>query len=193
MGVFDNIFGKKQKNPEQEPKNIPFDDVPLDTHFVEQFKSKGGKFLYCTQKEEVLEYLQNIFKENAWKSAKCFEEELNKDLNVIGIENKNNAVALYTKCEHLIVEDGSILFSSNQLKDAKLTHYPINFIVFATTRQLIHNKDKALSSIKHRFKKEIPTNISPIKDYLPFKKDPNFLSYGNTNSKNLYLLLLEDL
>lgn len=193
MGLFDNIFRKKQKNPEEESKKTSAVDVALDTHFVQQFKNKGGKFLYCTQKEEVLEYLQSIFKENVWESAKCFDENLNKNLNIIGIENSNDAVVFYTTCEHLIVEDGSILFSSNQLKDAKLTHYPINFIVFATTRQLIHNKDKALTSIKHRFRKEIPTNISPIKDYLPYKKDPNFLSYGNTNSKNLYLLLLEDL
>ena len=193
MGLFDNIFRKKQKNPEEESKKTSAVDVALDTHFVQQFKNKGGKFLYCTQKEEVLEYLQSIFKENVWESAKCFDENLNKNLNIIGIENSNDAVVFYTTCEHLIVEDGSILFSSNQLKDAKLTHYPINFIVFATTRQLIHNKDKALTSIKHRFRKEIPTNISPINDYLPYKKDPNFLSYGNTNSKNLYLLLLEDL
>ena len=72
-------------------------------------------------------------------------------------------------------------------------HYPANFIVFATTSQLIKSKDNALSSIKHRFSKAIPSNISAIKDYMPHKKDPNFLNYGNTNSKNLYLLLLEDL
>ncbi len=193
MSFFNKIFSKKQKFQEQESVKKNTGEVSPDTLFVEQFKNKGGKFLYCTKKEEVLEYLQNIFKENSWESVLCYDELLNKDLSVIDIQKDDNAVVYYTSCEHLIAEDGSILFSSNQLKETKLTYYPLNFIVFATTSQLIHNKDKALSSIKHRFKKKIPSNISAIKDYLPHKKDPNFLNYGNTNSKNLYLLLLENL
>ncbi len=193
MSLFDKIFRKKSENKKHNSsKNVTL-EVALDTLFVQQFKDKGGKFLYATQKEEILEYLQSVFEENVWESALCFDRDLITNLDVINIKKADNAKVFYTTCEHLVVEDGSILFSSNQLKDAKLTHYPINFIVFAKTSQLIHNKDKALSSIKHRFKKEIPFNISPIKDYLPYKKDPNFLSYGNTNSKNLYLLLLEDL
>jgi len=193
MGIFDKIFGNKLKNQADEQNKKPVNEVTSDTHFVEQFKDKGGKFLYCTTKEEVLEYLKNIFEENAWESVFCFDENLSKYLNVIDIPKKDNATVFYTTCEHLIVEDGSILFSSNQLKEAKLTQYPTNFIVYATTSQLVHNKDKALTSIKQSFKNNIPSNISAIKDYSPHKKDPNFLNYGNTNSKNLYLILFENL
>lgn len=193
MSFFDKIFGKKE--PIQESKSNPKKDIDTapDTLFVENFKAKGGKFLYCDQQEEVLTFLQNIFKENEWESAFCKERNLKENLNVLGIPFDKKATVFYTTCEQLIAEDGSILFSSNQLNEVKLTQYPNNFIVFATTSQLIQSKDKALTSIKHRFKKEIPSNISAIKDYMPHKKDPNFLNYGNTNSKNLYLLLFEDL
>ena len=193
MSIFDKIFGNKE--PIQESKSDPKKDIDTtpDTLFVENFKAKGGKFLYCDQQEEVLSFLQNIFRENAWESALCKDKSLNENLSVLGIPIDEKATVFYTTCEHLIVEDGSILFSSNQLKEMKLAQYPINFIVFATTSQLIQSKDKALTSIKYRFKKEIPSNISAIKDYMPHKKDPNFLNYGNTNSKNLYLLLFEDL
>jgi L-lactate utilization protein LutC len=193
MGIFDKIFGKKkliQKSESIERKDI--NSTP-DELFVNQFKAKGGKFLYCDKKEEVLEYLKKIFIENNWEMALCADEKLIKNLNVLNVSVDDSANIFYTTCEHLIAEDGSILFSSDQLKEIKLMQYPANFIVFATTSQLIHNKDKALTSIKYRFKKEIPTNISAIKDYMPHKKDPNFLNYGNTNSKNLYLLLFEDL
>lgn len=193
MGIFDKIFGKKPKSQEQEYKKVPVNDEASDTHFVEQFKYKGGKFLYCTSKEEVMEYLEKIFEENAWESVLCNDEILDKNLSVIEIPKKTDAKVFYTTCEHLIADDGSILFSSNQLKDAKLTQYPDNFIVYATTSQLVQNKDKALTSIKLSFKNKIPSNISAIKDYSPHKKDPNFLHYGNTNSKNLYLLLFENL
>lgn len=192
MGIFDKIFGKK-KAQEQESIQRPDPDLSPDELFVENFKEKGGKFLYCTSKDEVVGYLHNIFEENSWNQVLNTDASLEKYLNVISIPKDKDAPVFFTKCEHLIVEDGSILFSSNQLQETKLTQYPLNFIVFATTSQLIHNKDKALTSIKFHFKNKIPSNISAIKDYAPLKKDSNFLNYGNTNSKNLYLLLLENL
>ena len=193
MGIFDKIFGKKKKVQEQDFVKKSNSNLSPDTLFVENFKEKGGKFLYCTSKEEVVEYLHNIFEENSWEQVLCSDSNLDQYLNVIAIPKNENADAFFTTCEHLIAEDGSILFSSNQLQETKLVQYPLNFIVFAKTSQLTLNKDMALTSIKYHFKNEIPSNISAIKDYAPYKKDSNFLNYGNTNSKNLYLLLLEDL
>jgi SepF-like predicted cell division protein (DUF552 family) len=194
MSIFDKIFRNKQQEQKQEPvEESKNKNIAADTLFVEQFKEKGGKFLYCLNREEVIGYLKNIFEENSWETALCVNDNLQSNLQVIGIPSDTNATVFYTTCEHLIADDGSILFSSNQLNETKLMQYPGNFIVFATTSQLIRDKDMALTSIKYRFKKEIPSNISAIKDYMPQKKDPNFLNYGNTNSKNLYLLLLEDL
>lgn len=193
MGFFDKIFGKKQVAQDQESVQGTKEIITPDKLFVEQFKSKGGKFLYCDKQEEVLGYLKNIFTENAWDTALCTDEDLQKNLSVIAVPIDKKAAVFYTSCEHLIADDGSILFSSNQLNETKLSQYPLNFVVFAKTSQLIQSKGLALSSIKQRFGKEIPSNISPIKDYLPHNKDSNFLNYGNTNSKNLYLLLFEDL
>jgi len=193
MGFFDKIFGIKTKIRQTEFIEKPIVSLPPDELFVNQFKKKGGKFLYCTKKEEVLDFLNSIVKENSWESLMSTDELLQQFLNVTQIENQKNANVFFTKCEHLIAEDGSILFSSNQLKETKLAQYPLHFIVYATTSQLILDKDKALTSIKYRFKDKIPSNISAIKDYAPHKKDTNFLNYGNNNSKDLYLLLLEDL
>ena len=193
MGIFDKIFGKKQKVQEQDFVKNPDSSLTPDTLFVENFKEKGGKFLYCTTEEEVVAYLHSIFEENSWEQVHCNNSSLDRFINVVGIPKNKEATVFFTSCEHLIAEDGSILFSSNQLQETKLAQYPLYFIVFATTSQLIHNKDKALTSIKYHFKNEIPSNISAIKDYAPQKKDSNFLNYGNTNSKDLYLLLLEDL
>jgi hypothetical protein len=193
MSLFDKIFGKKTKSQKERFIDKPKVNISPDQLFVKEFKSKGGKFLYCLKKEEILDYISQIFKENDWESAICFDNTIKPLLNIAGINNQKDASVFFTNCEHLIADDGSILFSSNQLKEIKLAQYPINFVVYATTSQLIHNKDKALTSIKHRFKNTIPSNISAIKDYIPYKKDADFLNYGNNNSKNLYLLLLEDL
>jgi hypothetical protein len=91
----------------------------------------------------------------------------------------------------LIASDGSLLISSNQIAEKKLAELPKDFVVFATTSQFVENISTGLQGIKVQNKKNIPSNITTIKH---FKVDEtnNFLSYGSS-SKNLYLLLLEDL
>lgn len=192
MSIFDKIFGKKKTDTQPQPIEFS-DNIPADAFFVEQFKSKGGKFLYTEDVSEVLVFIQNILEENNWNNVFCIDKDLIEKLKIIEFPISETSPIFFTKCEHLIVEDGSILFSSKQLGEQKLAQYPLDFIVFATTSQLIKNKDKALSSIKYRLTNNLPTNISAIKDYYPNKIDPNFMNYGNNNSKNLYLILFEDL
>lgn len=191
MNLFDKIFGKKQ--PEAILDDLPKVELPLDVQFVENFKQKGGKFLYTDQIDEISQFLIQIFTENSWSSVQCIHPLLQNIIEKIPIAIQPKAPVFFSHCEHLIVEDGSILFSSNQLKEEKLPTYPLHFIVLAYTSQLIQNKDKALSAIKFRYDKNIPTNISAVKDYVPQRTDSGFMHYGNNNAKNLYLLLLEDL
>lgn len=174
---------------EEVSKEILSDDL----QFVENFKAKGGKFLYTEDTEEINRYLLQIFQENYWTKTQCFHPLLINILEKLQIDIVKTADVFVTTCEFLLTEDGSILFSSNQLNEERLTTYPKNFVVLAYTSQLIQNKDKALSAIKFKYAKNIPTNISAIKDYSLQKKDAHFMNYGNNNSKNLYLLLLEDL
>ena len=68
-----------------------------------------------------------------------------------------------------------------------------DFIVFAKTSQFVRDRGEGLTGIKTNCKESIPTNISAVRKYRIEKEDDNFLNYGNNNSKNLYLLLLEDL
>ena len=75
----------------------------------------------------------------------------------------------------------------------KIASLTDNFIVFAKTSQLVKDTGQGLTGIKMNCKESIPTNISAVKNYTLEKEDDNFLNYGNNNSKNLYLLLLEDL
>ena len=86
------------------------------------------------------------------------------------------------------------MFSSNQLSTHKLASLTNDFIVFAKTSQFVKDTGEGLTGIKTNCKDgSIPTNISAVKKYDLKIDDDNFLNYGNNNSKNLYLLLLEDL
>ena len=195
MSFFKKIFGnnkKSEKNIEEDEKVV----LTLDDAFVFNFISKGGKFLYCTTTEELTGHLNKIFSENNWDTITCFDNnllELAKKTTVTTHSEFDKNIPFFTTCEHLISDNGDILFSSNQLSTHKISSLTQNFIVFAKTSQFVRNTGEGLTGIKTNSKENIPTNISAVKKYTLISDNDNFLNYGNNNSKNLYLLLLEDL
>jgi len=194
MNFFKKLFNIPNKEDEEIQKQEV--DLSLDDLFVHNFVEKGGKFLYCIKKSEVSTNLKFILQENNWKQITLLDKDLSTYFNKKETSiNKDFAadIPVFTDCEHLIADNGNILFSSNQLKSTKLCNMPRNFIVFAKTSQLVKDMGQGLTGIKINYKNDLPTNISAIKSYEVDKNEDNFLNYGNTNSKNLYLLLLEDL
>ena len=186
-----NISNKEDKEIQKQEFALSLDDL-----FVHNFIKKGGKFLYCSEKDEIFENLKNILLENKWKSILITNPKLITFLNEKEIyidQNHKKSIPFFTTCEHLIADRGNILFSSNQLKSTKLSEFSENFIVFATTSQLVHNTGEGLTGIKTNCKNAIPTNISAVKDFEIDKEDDTSLNFGNSSTKNLYLLLLEDL
>lgn len=196
MSFLKKLYKSFQKSSkEEEIKQQPV-SLSLDDAFVHNFINKGGKFLYSTSIDEVQKNLKNILLENDWKKIFCFDNDLLKiaakqDVS-IQTEFSNN-LPFFTTCEHLIANSGDILFSSNQLASNRLSLFSEHFVVYATTSQLVKNTGEGLTGIKTNFSGNIPTNISAIKNYTLKTVDENFMNYGNTNSKNLYLLLFEDL
>ncbi len=197
-----NFFTKFLKNKiypsQKKEENIsePFDEMSIDERFVKKLIHKGGKFLYCSNQEEVETNLIQILQENSWNNVVSFNEELLEILTKIKSAKTEKIIPslpFFTCCESLISDDGSIMFTSRQLHDKKLKELPNNFIVFAKTSQIAKDTRDGISGIRNRSEKNEATIISSIKDYFPNKTDPDFMSYGNTNSKTLYLLLLEDL
>lgn len=194
MNFFKKIFNipvKEDASIQKQEVNLSLDDL-----FVHNFVEKGGKFLYCVNDQEVVNNFKKVITENNWKEIFLLDDNLNllfKKKDIKSVPNFRENTPIFTTCEYLIADKGDILFSSNQLGSNKLKEFPENFIVFATTSQLVKDTNQSLTGIKTKFKKNLPTNISSIKNYNINKNDDNFLNYGNNNSKNLYLLLLEDL
>ena len=195
MSFLKKVFNISKETSEEKSAKKQEVNLSLDDSFVHYFLEKGGKFLYCTKKEEIEFHLQNIIKENNWNELVCINKNISKIAKNLDVSIKsdiNYSAPFLTNCEHLIADNGDILFSSNQIKSKKLASLSEHFIVYASTSQLVKNTGEGLTGIKTNFKNNIPTNISAIKNYSIQKKDDNFLNYGNSNSKNLYLLLFED-
>ena len=104
-----------------------------------------------------------------------------------------NSNLLITGCEFLVAKDGSILVSAHQIKSYKIKDIPVNIIVLAKTSQLSETVSKGLEGIRIKYPNNLPSNITSIKNFNCDENEKlNFLTYG-TSSKNLYLILLEDL
>ncbi len=195
MNLFKKLFNTPKEKVTEEPSS-ELQNLPLDQIFVKNFIKNSGKFLYCTTLQEVIANLNNIIQENSWKTISCNDNDLLKLIKSLSLKTTDKLTQqfpIFLSCEHLIAENGSILFSSNQLKEHKISELSENFIVYATTSQLVASKGESLTGIKTRYQGNIPSNISAIKNYNLNCKDDDFMNYGNTNSKNLYLLLFEDL
>ncbi len=137
--------------------------------------------------------------ENNWnkKTILCFKKNLINDFfDDIDFEtNKTNLNSnlLITGCEFLVAKDGSILVSAHQIKSYKIKDIPVNIIVLAKTSQLSETVSKGLEGIRIKYSNNLPSNITSIKNFNCEENEKlNFLTYG-TSSKNLYLILLEDL
>ena len=173
----------------------PEEKLPIDEKFTFNFKNNGGKFIYCENWDEILESFDNIMLENDWyeQDVFCVNEQLSKrfeGFNLNFVKNPDSKFFLST-CEALVSNNGSILLSSNQVKEKKLNELPSNFIIFATTSQMVDTISEGLRIIKNQSTGYIPSNITTIQHF-EIEKEKNFMSYGSS-TKNLYLLLLEDL
>ena len=200
MSLFRKFFGNNNPASEEEQESEFSNShaenaTSIDEKFIYNFKKNGGKFLYCENQEEVKEQFENILEENDW-----FESEvLCYELSLFGMLDDNRLVYdkpvspkfFLASCENLIAEEGSILFSSKQIKQNKPNELPTNIIIVAKTSQILGSKSDGLSAIKKKYERDYPTNITTIK-YFEKAKEEDFTQYGNS-AKNLYLLLLEDL
>lgn len=204
MSLFKKLFTQKNK-PEPETSGIRKDDrgkympdvkAPADERFTKHFILNGGKFLYCLDMDELHESFDNILLENDWyeKDVYCMDDKLTDKFKGYNLNfgRDPDSAFFFSTCENLIADDGSLLISSNQIKEKKLKELPQNFVIFATASQIVNNIGEGLRGIKKKNTGQIPTNITTIKNFEPKEGSKDFMSYGSS-AKNLYLLLLEDL
>ena len=201
MNILDRLlaslgFSSKDAQAESESKFKPVEKLPLDEEFASNFKENGGKFIYCENKSDLKETYVSILDENDWYNSKVSSR--NKELldqfngyKKLSVSEFGNEDFLLTDCEYLISNTGAILISSQQIGEKKLEELPYDIIVFAKTSQLIETISIGLQKINIEHKTNIPTNIRSLKTFKE-KEDDDFMSYGSV-SKNVYLLLLEDL
>lgn len=204
MSLFSKLFKKSGNKPSKEAgedfersKYMPDTDTPVDERFIKNFILNGGKFLYGLNMDEVHHNFDNILIENDWyeKDVLCYDDNLRdifKGYN-LNFTKGTEASFFLTTCESLVADNGSLLVCSQQIKEKKIQELPSNIVVFAQASQIVQTIGEGLRIIKSNNKKSIPSNITAIKHFQHKEtQSKDFLSYGSS-TKNVYLLLLEDL
>ncbi len=205
MSFFKRLFGSKkettanvvQENKPKENSLISKKEVEAyDKQFVINFTKNGGKFIYTLDLTAINEALSNIITENQWLDAGCSDANLNhllKDRSLNLTKEFLGQDFVFVPCEYLVADTGAIVFSSHQLGENRMDKLPDNFIIYSRTSQLVRNLDEAMRSLKNKYKNNFPSNITTLKTFSAINnEDTDFRNYGSV-SKNVYLLLLEDL
>lgn len=196
MNLWRNLLGKKdpQKKEEAQSPFLPKQKDPIEIEFVKNFTRHGGRFIFVESQEMLFNSFENILKENTWepKHICCLHKDLAQYFNISTSEeftNRQQYSALLTTCESLIANKGGFLVCQHQIKNIKLKELPEYIIVFATLNQLTSDVSEAMSILKQKYDRALPTNITNL-SVKNETKDKQSLTQGS-NAKNIYLLLQE--
>ena len=91
-------------------------DLPIDEVFVNNFKNKGGIFIYIENPMELPNILQTILLDKGADSLVFSHNEQVEALfsavpHTFFTDNDQEATHFLTDCEYLVAEEGSLLFS----------------------------------------------------------------------------------
>jgi len=200
--LFSSLFGGSSKPEKKDEavrsKYMPAVEVPIEESFTIKFTKQGGKFIYCESKKESIEAFKNILSENKWDDCEmlCFDSKLQERFvrpSITPTKTNLNARFFLTTCEFLVAHDGSLIMCAEQIANHKLIDLPENFVIIAGTKQLTDTLSEGLKGIKHKYKKNIPINITSIKHFKKTISESknSFLTYG-LPIKHVYLILVED-
>ncbi|MDO5608227.1 MAG: LUD domain-containing protein [Capnocytophaga sp.] len=188
---------KKSERPEEDYRSKYTPDkesVLVDELFAIKFTQNGGKFIYCESDAERQQAFVSILKELGISTKIGFSDIQLKDIfdeyEHLFTQSLDAANVFMTDCEYLISNEGSILLSSNQLKQMTITQLPEIFIVCASTSQMVIDISEAMRSINAKYKKRKPSGITAIKNFGVNQDD--FRNYGSC-PKKMYLILKEDI
>lgn len=162
-------------------------NADLDYKFAQLFTHSGGYFNYCADSREALQTLNQIVKVEDIKSVFCWEEQLQKFLDVININYTPKVIssndAVFITCDYLIAFDGKIMLSYDNILNYGAYNLPDKIIIIANVSQIIKDLPEGMMKNKRSGKTKNITSISA---------GNSTVSSDKVKNKKLFLLLLEE-
>jgi L-lactate dehydrogenase complex protein LldG len=137
----------------------------LEVEFAEQFTKLQGKFIYCSNINELGTQLNNIIHFNKWTKIFCCEEKLATRLkDDVQISCPHDDLATcdigITSCEVLIARTGTIVLSAAQASGRTVSVYAPIHICIAYSDQLVYDIKDGLQLLKEKYHEHLPSLIT---------------------------------
>jgi L-lactate dehydrogenase complex protein LldG len=168
-----------------------------DVVFAENFTAVGGKFVYCTDVDDMLGKLTLLIAQQGWKHVFCWYKPLQdllldcqiKAVRIGRIMDKVDAAI--TTCEALIVHSGSIVVSSQPEGSRAISIYPPVHIVVAFRSKLVPHIEQALAPYSHHTEQVLPSMVSIVTGNSRTADIEKTLVQGAHGTKELYLFFID--
>ncbi len=180
--------------PEAENKEFPFQPLEQDlvVEFAEHFTGLLGKFVFCVNKDELVEQFMKLCYQNQWTKIYCTENDLIVGLGLNKLhEDIESCEAAITSCEFLVARTGSMLLSSTSNNRIPSVYAPIHVCV-AYTSQLVYDIKDALLSAKDKYPNNFPSLISLATGPSRTADIEKTLVVGVHGPKEVYCFLVDD-
>ncbi|RYE23531.1 MAG: lactate utilization protein B/C [Sphingobacteriales bacterium] len=177
----ENILSKIRKALSEDKLPMPFpevdkenaldafakDELTVEEQFADNFTRLGGKFIFCSNEQELYDNLHLLYDDRGWSKVFCSEEKLNEafannKLNFIQATHieDGSADACITGCEFVVARTGSVIISSKQhLGRTSTVFYPVHIIV-VYGNQVVADIQDSLNALKSKYGNNLPSMIN---------------------------------
>lgn len=196
---------KKIKQALAQPTPLPFPKAealenfvqPLQQdlviEFAEEFTKLQGKFIFCADKNELIDSYHKLCYQNQWTKIYCREDEwCNLLQQNQWHDNISSAEAAVTGCEVLVARTGSMVLSSTANNRVPSVYAPVH-ICIAYTSQLVYDIKDALALVKNKYQNSFPSLISFATGPSRTADIEKTLVVGVHGPKEVYCFLVDDL
>lgn len=179
-----NIYVKKQEE--------------LDVLFANELIKNGGKFNYCANTQELVQFLKFLLDTNQYSH---FFTKSNKIKNLCTSNNlpvKDDSASLFTSkvsiggCESVIARLGSVLVSSRQQSGRKLNFFPETHIVLVFPSQIVFTLKQGLKLLSEKYKSKYPSMLGLISGPSRTFEIERNLVIGSHGPKELIVIMIEE-
>ena len=177
-----NVFAPQQQENEIE--------------FAENFSRLQGRFLYCSNEEEMIQQLKQLIAQYSWAQVFCRESSLLPLLaeplkGLLINDDLSEADVSITGCEALIARTGSLLMTSAQESGRTVSVYAPVHICIAYTRQLVYDIRDGLDMLMEKYKNKIPSFITLATGPSRTADIEKTLVVGVHGPKEVYVFLID--
>lgn len=167
-----------------------------EVQFAENFIQQGGQFVLCNGRVELMETILGVCDANDFSEVVCVDRNLSAFFDefefphqsVFSEEDDTDIQVAIIPCECLVVRNGLIVLSDENIHRKALLRATQNLVIIAHTQQLIPDLTEALTYVRFQNDNNMPSELHVV--------TPDFLNQventlmTNTALKSMTVILI---